>query len=228
MTVAVLADAHIGGPGGAPGPLLSQLRDLDPDAHDRLIVLGDLFQAWVGFPRFETPEVVELTEAFADLRRRGIAVEYVEGNRDFFLRGSPYENAFDRVGLETSFHAGDRRFLAVHGDGLDEGDVQYRVWRAVSKSAASRFFMKRLPRTLAHRMVRGTERRLSETNFKHKQRIPREAVTAYAEGRLAEGFDVLLLGHFHEPQRWEVEGGEVRLLDAWFRSRRIETFGDGT
>lgn len=227
MSVAVLADAHIGGPGGAAGPLVSQLHELDPEIHDRLIVLGDLFQAWVGFPHFETAAVAELAEAFVDLRRRGIAVEYVEGNRDFFLRGSPYEEAFDRVALETWFEVDGRRYLAVHGDGLDEGDVSYRVWRAVSKSAASRFFMKRLPRALAHRMVRGTERRLSETNFKHKQRIPREAVTAYAEGRLAEGYDVLLLGHFHEPHRWEVAGGEVRLLDAWFRSRRIETFGEG-
>jgi hypothetical protein len=44
----------------------------------------------------------------------------------------------------------------------------------------------------------------------------------YAERRLAEGHDVLLLGHFHEPRRWPVAGGEVRLLEAWFTSRRIE------
>jgi hypothetical protein len=37
----------------------------------------------------------------------------------------------------------------------------------------------------------------------------------------AEGHDVLLLGHFHEPRRLAVRGGEVRLLDTWFKSRRI-------
>ena len=37
-----------------------------------------------------------------------------------------------------------------------------------------------------------------------------------------EGHDVLLLGHFHEPRVWKVAGGEVRLLDAWFRSREVE------
>ena len=36
------------------------------------------------------------------------------------------------------------------------------------------------------------------------------------------GHDVLLLGHFHEPRQLRVAGGEVRLLDAWFRSRRVE------
>ena len=225
-SVAVLADAHIEGPGGEPGPLLEQLEALDSRRTSRLVVLGDLLQVWVGFPRFETPAVAELTEAFAALGRRGVSVEYVEGNRDFFLRGSRYEHAFDRVALETSFEVGGIRYLAVHGDGLDEGDVQYRLWRAISKSAPSRFFMKHLPGSLARRMLHGTERKLSGTNFKHKQRIPEEALRAYGARRLAEGYDVLLLGHFHEPHRYRVEGGEVRLLDAWFRSRELEFFGE--
>lgn len=227
-SVAVLADAHIEGPGGPPGPLVAQLESLDPGRTPRLVVLGDLLQAWVGFPHFETPAVVELTETFAALGRRGIVVEYVEGNRDFFLEGSRYAHAFERVCLETSFEAGGVRYLAVHGDGLDAGDRQYRWWRAVSKSGLSRFCMKHLPRPLARRMLHGTERKLSGTNFKHKQRIPEEALRAYGERRLAEGHDVLLLGHFHEPHRYRVEGGEVRLLDAWFRSRRIEVFGEAT
>jgi len=224
--VAVLADAHIGGPGGPAEPLVEQLEDLDPREISRLVVLGDVFQAWVGLPHFETPAVLRLVEVFAGLGRRGIPVEYIEGNRDFFIRGSRYERAFERVGLESSFVAGGTRYLAVHGDGLDEGDVQYRWWRAVSKSGTSRFFMRHLPRPVSHRMLHGTERKLSGTNFKHKQRIPEEAIRRYGQRRLAEGYDVLLLGHFHEPHRYPVAGGEIRLLEAWFRSHRIERFGE--
>jgi predicted phosphodiesterase len=74
-------------------------------------------------------------------------------------------------------------------------------------------------------MVHSTERRLSRTNFKHRAVLPEAAIRAYAERRLAEGHDVLLLGHFHEPRVWKVKGGEVRLLDAWFRSREVEWLG---
>lgn len=225
MAVAVLADAHIEGPGGAAAPLVEQLESLDPGSVERLVVLGDLLQAWVGFPAFATASVSLLVETFLDLDRRGIPVEYVEGNRDFFLQGSRYESAFRRIATETSFEAGGSRYLAVHGDGLDEGDRQYRIWRAVSKSPVSRFLMKHLPRGVARRLLHGTERKLSDTNFKHKQEIPEAAVRSYGERRLAEGYDVLLLGHFHEARRWEVEGGEVRLLDAWFRTRTIEILG---
>ena len=222
MSVALIADAHVSGPGGPAGPLVEQLRALPDQGCRRLILMGDLFQAWVGFESFETPDIAAVVAALRDLRRLGIEIDYVEGNRDFFLAGSPYADAFDRVVLETAFTAGGRRYLAVHGDGLNDRDWKYRFWRRVSKSAPVRFALRYIPRRLARRAVDSTEQRLSQTNFKHRAELPEEAIRRYAERRLAEGHDVLLLGHFHEPRVWTVAGGEVRLLDAWFRSRQVE------
>jgi UDP-2,3-diacylglucosamine hydrolase len=222
MTIALIADAHLSGPGGPAGPLVAQLEALPGQGCRRLILMGDLFQAWVGFPRFETPDIAAVAAALRSLRARGIEVDYVEGNRDFFLAGSPYADAFDRVGLEVAFEVGGVRYLAVHGDGLNDRDWKYRFWRSLSKSAPVRFAVGNIPRGLAHRLVHGTEQRLSQTNFKHRTALPEDAIRRYAERRLAEGHDVLLLGHFHEPHVWQVPGGEVRFLDAWFRSRAVE------
>jgi len=187
--------------------------------------MGDLFRVWVGFPRFETAEVLALVEALRELRAAGISVDYVEGNRDFYLDGSVYQDAFDRVGLETSFEAGGRRYLCVHGDGLNDRDWKYRFWRRLSKSTPVRFAVRHIPRALAHGLVHSTERRLSRTNFKHRRALPETAIRSFAERRLAEGYDTLLLGHFHEPRVWTVRGGEVRLLDAWFNRRQVEWIG---
>ena len=222
MSVALIADAHLSGPGGPAGPLVAQLQALPSQGCRRLVLMGDLFQAWVGFPRFETAEIAAVVAALRDLRRQGIEIDYVEGNRDFFLAGGPYAEAFDRVALETAFTVGGVRYLAVHGDGLNDRDWRYRFWRRLSKSAPVRFAVRHTPRRLAHRAVHSTEKRLSRTNFKHRAALPEAAIRRYAERRLAEGHDVLLLGHFHEPRVWTVRGGEVRLLDAWFRSREVE------
>jgi UDP-2,3-diacylglucosamine hydrolase len=222
MSIALLADAHLSGPGGPSGPLVAQLQALPAQGCRRLVVMGDLFQAWVGFPRFETAEIAAVVAALRALRHQGIGIDYVEGNRDFFLAGSPYADAFDRVGLETAFTLGGVRYLAVHGDGLNDRDWKYRFWRRLSKSAPVRFAVRHTPRALAHRAVHATEKRLSRTNFKHRAALPEAAIRRYAGRRLAEGHDVLLLGHFHEPRVWTVPGGEVRLLDAWFRSREVE------
>src|SRR3954468_24770261 len=126
MSVALIADAHLSGPGGPAGPLVAQLASLPSQGCRRLVLMGDLFQAWVGFRSFETPDVTAVVDTLRDLRRQGIRVEYVEGNRDFFLAGSPYADAFDRVALETAFEVAGVRYLAVHGDGLNDRDWKYR------------------------------------------------------------------------------------------------------
>jgi UDP-2,3-diacylglucosamine pyrophosphatase LpxH len=221
-STAIIADAHLGGPGGAAEPLVRQLEALPAQGCRRLLLLGDLFQAWVADRRFETAEIARVVAALRALRRGGLAIDYVEGNRDFFLAGSAYADAFDRVATEVALTAGATRYLAVHGDGLNDRDWQYRFWRRLAKSWPSRVLARRIPRRFAQRMVSRTEARLSRTNFKHRSALPEAAIRRYAERRLAEGYDVLLLGHFHEPRTWTVAGGEVRLLDAWFRTRKVE------
>jgi UDP-2,3-diacylglucosamine hydrolase len=225
MRVALVADAHIEGPGGEPGPLVEQIAALPGQGVERLILLGDIFQAWVGFRQFETPAVRAILDAVATLRAKRLRVDYIEGNRDFFIAEGPYREAFDFVGLETSFEAEGRRFLAVHGDGLNDRDRQYLAWRWLSKSWPVKTAIRSLPRPVVSRFVDRTERQLSGTNFKHKAAVPEAAIRRYGERRLAEGHDVLLLGHFHEPRTWPVAGGEIRLLDAWFRARRVELYG---
>jgi UDP-2,3-diacylglucosamine hydrolase len=219
--LAIIADSHIDGPGGDAGPLIAQLRGLPDQGCRRLLLLGDLFQAWVGFPQFEPPGLADLLAAISELRTRGIRVDYLEGNRDFFLAKSSYATFFDFVGDEIAFAAGGVRYLAVHGDGLDDNDVQYRLWRWATKSLPVRLLMRFLPARLARRLVDSTERKLARTNFKHRVAIPTAAIERFAARRLREGHDVLLLGHFHEERRWKVPGGEVWLLPAWFETRQV-------
>ncbi len=225
MAIALIADAHLGGPGGGAAPLIGQLEALPEQGCERLVLMGDLFQAFIGFPRFETPEVAAVVPVLRTLRRRGLEIDYIEGNRDFFLAHGPYRDAFTRIGDEVAFAVDGVRYLCVHGDGLNARDYLYRFWRRLSKNPLSRLASRAIPRALARRLVASTEQRLSQTNFKHKARIPEEVIRTYAERRLEEGHDVLLVGHFHEPRRWPVRGGEVRLLEAWFTSRRVEWLG---
>ena len=225
MTVAIIADAHLGGPGGEPGPLLAQFDEIAQRRPERLVLLGDLFQAWVGYPQYETAPIREFLDAVARVRSAGIPVHYIEGNRDFFLAEGPYRTAFDSVGTELAFATGGVRYLAVHGDGLNDRDRQYLAWRWLSKSGLSRAVFRSVPKRFVAPLVDSTERKLSDTNFKHKVRVPEAAIHRYGERRLAEGHDVLLLGHFHEAHLWRVTGGEIRLLEAWFLSRRVEWLG---
>lgn len=225
MAVALIADSHLGGAGGSAAELIEQLDGLQAAGCDRLVLMGDIFHVWVGARRFETPAIREVSRRLIELRRAGLEIDYIEGNRDFFIADSPYAEAFGTVGNEVRFTVGSKRYLAVHGDGIDESDRQYLFWRRLSKSRLSRALMMHLPSVIARWALDTTEAGLARTNFKHREGIPREAISRYAERRLAEGHDTLLLGHFHAAHAWSVSGGEVRIFDAWYNSRRVEWLG---
>ncbi len=219
--VAVIADCHLGGPGGPAEGLVTQLEELPQRGCRQLVLLGDIFQIWVGNRRLETPDVHRLLPALKRLSEQGVRVDYIEGNRDFFIADSPYAQVFTTIGTELTFEVNGVRYLAVHGDGLNDRDRQYLFWRWLSKSPPVRGAVRWLPGLVA-RPMSSMERQLARTNFKHRVRIPEEAIITCGERRLREGYDVMLLGHFHRPRTWQVAGGEIRLLDAWFNSQHIE------
>jgi UDP-2,3-diacylglucosamine hydrolase len=222
MSIAVIADSHIGGPGGPAGPLVEQLDALAGQGCTELLLMGDLFQAWVGFPAFEDDDVRRVVAALRRLREAGVAIHYVEGNRDFFLQHASYADVFTTYGLEHAFEHEGVRYLAVHGDGLDPRDLMYRFWRRASKSLLSRWVVRLIPGPLARRLVAATEEKLSLTNMDHKRHIPEHLICNYAADRFEEGHDVLLMGHFHEPLCLTLDAGRIHVLDAWFKSRRVE------
>ena len=220
--VALIADAHLGGPGGTGAALREQIEALTPNTCSLALFMGDLFHVWVGDSRFETATIRSFLPTLEALRQRGVPAVYIEGNRDFFLQHSPYVRLFDYVGPEFAFQLGTLRYLAIHGDGLNAKDTRYHFWRWLSKNRLSQTLCGMLPGSVGRRTVTWTEAQLANTNFEHKQRVPEEVIQAYGERRLEGGHDVLLLGHFHVQRHISVAGGEVRLLNAWYKSQQLE------
>lgn len=196
---------------------LDRLSALQPRA---LYLNGDVFHYLIADPKFLTPAVMNVFDGFRRLRDSGTAVHYVEGNRDFFLRGSFAEGAVTDVALEYTVSAGPRKYLIVHGDMINDRDYPYRFWRRASKNPISQFSLKLIPKGTARRFVDGVEKKLARTNFKHKSRLPLEQMSAYARKRKGEGFTDVVFGHFHEKTILPVDGTTVTVLPAWFESRQ--------
>jgi UDP-2,3-diacylglucosamine hydrolase len=217
---AVFADCHVGRRPGDEGPFLEALDQVRRRGARSISLLGDVFHYFIAHPKFETPAVRRFLDKVEELAAAGVPVTYVEGNRDFYLRGSYAEHYFHDVALEETFQAGPRRFLLTHGDLLNERDYPYRFWRFLSKNAVSRAAVGLVPGSVANRLVWNVEKRLDKTNFKHKTRLPLETIRAFARNRFRGGVDVLLLGHFHKSWSEDVDGGRVEILPAFVDERR--------
>src|ERR1700730_6473483 len=150
---AVFADCHVGRRPDDDGPFLAGLEQTARRGAKSISLLGDIFHFFIAHPKFETPAIATFLRKVEDLASRGVPVTYVEGNRDFFLRGSYVERLFLDVCDEETFEAGGKRFLLTHGDLLNEADLPYRFWRALSKNPISRFALNFIPKEAGNRLV---------------------------------------------------------------------------
>lgn len=216
--IVVIGDSHIGLADGNEKPVnewLDRLAALRPKA---LYLNGDLFHYLIAHPKFFTTSVQKVMTKFRELVDRGIAIHYVEGNRDFFLKGSFVEDAVSDIALEYDVPAGRNRYLIVHGDMINDRDWPYRFWRKASKNAMTRLGLELIPRKIARRFVDSVESRLARSNFKHKSRLPIELMEAYSRKRAGEGYTHVVFGHFHEKLVRPAGGTTITILPPWYET----------
>jgi UDP-2,3-diacylglucosamine hydrolase len=213
----VIGDSHIGLGDGAEEPVnawLDRLAALKPRA---LYLNGDLFHYLIAHRNFRTQSVERVMAKFRELRDSGIGVHYVEGNRDFFLKGSFVEDAVTDIAYEYAIPAGTKKYLIIHGDMINDRDFGYRFWRHASKNPVTKLVVTMVPKKTARRFVDDVERKLAKSNFKHKSRIPVELMEQYGRTRAREGFTDVVFGHFH--QKLVLPGkATVTVLPAWYEN----------
>jgi UDP-2,3-diacylglucosamine hydrolase len=213
----VIGDSHVGLADGSEDAILGWLDRLVHLQPRALYLNGDVFHYLIADPKFYTPSVERVFARLRELRDTGVAVHYVEGNRDFFLTGTFAEKSVTDISLEYVIPAGDQKYLIVHGDMINDHDYPYRFWRFATKSAISRFGVRFIPRRMARNFVDGVERRLAGSNFKHKSRLPIEHMRTYGARRIGEGITHVVFGHFH--QKLVLEGAStVTVLPAWYEN----------
>jgi len=231
-TIALLGDAHLREGDPEVGAFVTFL-DALPGSASVLVILGDLFAAWLGRADLVRPHHDQVVAALRRLRGRGVRVLYVEGNHDFFLKrlyaGDPFETIAE-ASLEV-VHEGKRLHLA-HGDLMNRHDRQYRAWRRLSKSRPFFAAFNLLPRATRLRLVEGLERGMATTNMEFRGGFPVGECLAYARPRFRAGTDAIVFGHFHDERRLDITEGERRgavyVLPAWRDGHRYLRIAPGT
>jgi len=223
--VAVFADAHLGQAEGDGEDFLAALDEVVGRGFRTIVFLGDIFHYFIGSEKLETPLIRRVLLGWDELAERGLELRYIEGNRDFFLRGTRWARAFAAYGDTDGLQVGGRRYAFVHGDRVNTRDLPYRFWRRVSKNPGSRAALGLIPGPLARRIVQKTEERLYRTNFRHKRVLPEAELRREGASARAAGFDELLVGHFHVEKLYEGDGVITRILPAWLEERRHAEIG---
>lgn len=223
---AFVADLHLSGDGEDTADLLALLdAQRGADGAAAVYIVGDLFDLWLGSPRLQLDFQEEVARAIARLRSSGVAVKFVEGNREFRIART--YGALFTAATEDWFddEVAGLRLHVAHGDRVNVDDRLYHLWRRVSRSRAAFALFDLLPRGAGLRLATALERRLRTTNRAMKRYFPEAHCLAYARPLVAAGADLVLFGHFHVERQLAIEAGgrrgHVLCLPDWKTSRRF-------
>jgi UDP-2,3-diacylglucosamine hydrolase len=206
--VVFIPDAHLRDPADADyRDMASFLDELIGrlGSADAVVVMGDLFDFWVGF-RYVVPyRYLPILERLSVLSKIGVTLHYTEGNHDFFM--GPFFTEF--IGAQVHpgpwelAHSGMRIYVA-HGDQVNPRDRGYRFLRWVLRSAPVRLARHLAPPFVLERLARAMSRAsrvYTDTKKDDKETLGRQ----FAVARFFEGYDAVVLGHFHHPSSWGME-----------------------
>lgn len=202
------------------------LRAVSDRASD-LYVMGDLFDFWFEYRTAIPRRFFETLGVLRDVRAKGVRITYLAGNHDFWL------GSFMTQTLGIDFREGavplslqGRRLWLHHGDGLVGGDLGYRILKKVLRNRVSNFLYRTihpdLGIPLAHRVSRWSRGTRGHLPL-HTDRLVREI----AAPRFAEGYDAVLIGHFHRPFEHRENGRDFVVLGDWIDDFTYAVLEDG-
>jgi len=221
----VICDLHLDvATEDGPAAFIAWLDALDAvDPVPQLIVLGDLFDVWVGPAQAALPGAPATLDALAHLVARGTELIVVHGNRDFLLDGFFERRTGARI-LPVGFvgRAGETRVLFIHGDELCVLDTNYLRLRAVVRSRPVAWLAPRVPLPVAVRIAKRL-RRASTRALAVKPVEEKSMQLSAAEAMAGEtGVALIVCGHAHEYRVHELaNGGRWMVLDAFGGERDV-------
>lgn len=117
---------------------LKLLKNCHPAQVEKLYILGDLFEFWIGDDDL-TPFHLEIIRALKTVTQQGVPVYFLPGNRDFLI-GEQFmqQTGCQFVADEEKISLYNTPVLIMHGDTLCTLDIRYQRWR---KFLHSRLFL---------------------------------------------------------------------------------------
>ncbi len=184
---------------------------------DAVLMLGDLFEVWVGDDARHAAFEADCTAVLQQASQHRV-LAFMPGNRDFLVGDHLLqETGVQRLADPTLLQAWGQRWLLSHGDALCLADTAYQVFRQQVRSSAWQQPFLQQPLATRHHQAR----QMRDASAAHQATQPAGQFfdvddTAAAHALQQAGAAVLVHGHTHRPGSHALVGGRSReVLGDW-------------
>lgn len=207
------------------------LSDLQSKGCQRLFLVGDIFDLWIGKHKYFLREYKNIVEKIDGLVQSGVEVHYFEGNHDLYLKYFWQEKLGVMVHSEELLIDLDgKKFRIEHGDLANPEDKGYLFLRRFLRSQPMDLFANNMPGKLIH-WLGETASSASRTYTNKLDHNKKEVIRKYAH-KLAsiEEYDFLITGHFHvlDDYVFDRNGKEYRSINlgSWLDTPKAFLFSN--
>lgn len=201
--------------------LLKLLRKAENEA-SHIVIAGDMFDYWFDYNSVIPKYFYRTLAALSNLLDAGVKIDYLMGNHDFghfnFFKEELgieiYENDIER---EFS----GKKFYISHGDGKDANDKPYLMMKKILRNGFLQKAYRKIHPDFGIGVALGTSRK-SRKHTSNRAYPEPCAMIAFAERKIAEGFDYVVMGHRHRRIVKQIGAGYYVNLGDWLSE---PTFG---
>jgi UDP-2,3-diacylglucosamine hydrolase len=194
----------------------------------RLTIVGDLFDFWYEYRYVVPKEYFWVYTKLKEMVEKGLVVDYVAGNHDFFL-GEFFSKA---VGLRVyqdgfSEEINGKKFLVIHGDGLAQRDSGYRMLKKILRNGFVRAFIRWIHPDVGFSFAKAFSKKSREYTSS-KDFGETDSMMSFAENKIIEGYDFVVMGHNHVPKLEHFGKGVYINLGDWLKNFTFGVFDGET
>jgi len=190
----------------------------------KLFIVGDLFDCWIEYKQVVPKGFYKLFTKISELKKAGTEIVYFSGNHDFW-KGTYFRDEF---GIEINFkpislEINGKKFYIHHGDGLAYKDTGYKIAKHIMKNRFSQYMYSILHPDIGIRLAKHSS--ASSRRYSSKKNYSkRDGLKDFAMNKLKEGFDYIVMGHRHLPQKLTENGGIYINLGDWIENYSYAMF----
>ncbi|MBI3189168.1 MAG: UDP-2,3-diacylglucosamine diphosphatase [Ignavibacteriales bacterium] len=206
--------------------LLSFFDFIKQDAN-HLFIVGDLFDAWFEYKTVIPKGFHRTLTKLEEIVQRKITVHYLAGNHDYWMG----EFFREELGIKIYHEPFDitieeRRIFLHHGDGLAHNDTGYRILKKILRYPFNIKLYKMLHPDIGLSLAK-TSSKKSRHYTASKHYGEEDGMIEFAQGKINEGFDAVIMGHRHVPNFKQFGNGVYINLGDWISHCTYAVLHDG-
>ncbi|MGN0915763.1 MAG: UDP-2,3-diacylglucosamine diphosphatase [Succinivibrio sp.] len=205
MATYIIADLHLAENRPILTNALSNFYENNLYLNDRLIIIGDMFDMFVGVDK-NSKFQQNIRDIILKAKKRGVQTLFMRGNRDFLMDEA--SAAYFGMKLIADFYCiptVEGRALLIHGDQLCLNDRSFQHYRSLSNNPFIKMLFMALPLSMRNNIGKKIRQKSQD---KEKARENQHHLSDPIVKKAGETFlkkadcSILIHGHFH------VYGGE--------------------